>query len=85
MLLVLKKNYLFLERVEGRETERERNINVWLPLMHLLLGTCPTTQECALTGNQSGDSLFQRPVFNPLRHTSQGSVMLLILSEFKEV
>ena len=27
--------YLFLERGEGREKERERNINVWLPL------TCP--------------------------------------------
>ena len=26
--------YLFLERVEGREKERERNINVWLPLVH---------------------------------------------------
>ena len=27
--------YLFLEREEGREKERERNINVWLPLMHV--------------------------------------------------
>ena len=26
--------YLFLSRGEGREKERERNINVWLPLMH---------------------------------------------------
>ena len=26
--------YLFLERGEGREKERERNINVWLPLVH---------------------------------------------------
>ena len=29
--------YLFLERVEGKEKERERNINVWLP------PTCPPT------------------------------------------
>ena len=28
--------YLFLEREEGREKERERNINMWLPLMHHL-------------------------------------------------
>ena len=28
--------YLFLERGEGREKERERNINVWLPL------SCPS-------------------------------------------
>ena len=26
--------YLFLERGEGREKKKERNINVWLPLMH---------------------------------------------------
>ena len=41
--------YLFLERGEGWEKERERNINVWLPLARPLLGTWPTTQACALT------------------------------------
>ena len=35
---------LFLERGEGREKERERNINVWLSLAHPLLGIWPTTQ-----------------------------------------
>ena len=43
--------YLFLERGEGREKERERNINVWLPLACPLLGTWPVTQACALTGS----------------------------------
>ena len=43
--------YLFLERGEGREKERERNINVWLPLAFPLLGAWPATQACALTGN----------------------------------
>ena len=38
----------FLERGEGREKERERNINVWLPLTYPLLGTWPTTQACTL-------------------------------------
>ena len=40
--------YLFLERVEGKEKERERNIHVWFPLVHPLLvtwacnpGMCP--------------------------------------------
>ena len=49
----LKKGfiYLFLERGEGREIERERNISVWLPLVHSQLGTWPTTQANALTGN----------------------------------
>ena len=49
--------YLFLERGEVKEKEREKNINVWLPLMWPLLGTWPTTQACALTGNQTSDPL----------------------------
>ena len=27
--------YLFLETGEGKEKERERNVSVWLPLIHL--------------------------------------------------
>ena len=46
--------YLFLEREEGREKERERNISVWLPIMHPQLGTWPAPQTRALTGNQTG-------------------------------
>ena len=42
--------HLFLERWEGRGKERERNINQ-LPLVHPQLGTWPTTQAYALTGN----------------------------------
>ena len=43
--------YLFLEREEGWEKERKRDINVWLPLTRPPLGTWPATQTCALTGN----------------------------------
>ena len=43
--------YLFIFRERGREGKRERNINVWLPLAHPILGTWPAIQECALTGN----------------------------------
>ena len=43
--------YLFVERREGREKERERNVNVWLPFMCPSPGTWPTTQACALSGN----------------------------------
>ena len=46
--------YLFLER--RRKKERERNINVWLPLMCHPLGIWPTTQACALD-----QELNQRP------------------------
>ena len=37
--------YLLLERREWREKERERNINVWLPLVHPLLGTRPAPRH----------------------------------------
>ena len=53
--------YLFLERKEGKEKVRERNINVWLPLVHTLLGTWPSTQACALTENQTGHPLVCSP------------------------
>ena len=54
--------YLFLERGESREEEREKIINVWLSLACPLLGTWPATQACALTGNQTGNLLVLRPV-----------------------
>ena len=74
--------YLFLDREEGREKESERNINVWLPFTHPLRGTWPTTQACALTGNQTGDPLVRRLALNPLSHTSQGKKYILCISKF---
>ena len=59
--------FLFREGKE-REKEKERNISVWLPLARPLLGTWPTTQACALTGNQTGDLWVHRLVLNPLSH-----------------
>ena len=47
------KIYLVLDK-RGREGERERNINAWLPHTHQW-GTWPATQACALAGNQTGD------------------------------
>ena len=64
--------YLFLDRGEEREKERERNIIVWLPLVRPPLGTWTTTQECALSRNQASDPLVHRLALNPLSHTSQG-------------
>ena len=69
--------YLFLEREEGEEKERERNINVWLPLVCPLLGTWPAVQGCDLTGNRTSDPLVCRPALIPLRHTSLGLITTL--------
>ena len=66
--------YLFLEREEGREKGRARNISVWLLLPYPLLGTRPATQACALTGNRTSNPLVRRPMLNPLSHTCQGKV-----------
>ena len=68
LILTVKINYFLrflkkiLERWEGKE--RERNINVWLPLMCPQLGTWPATQACALTGNQTSDPLICRLALN---------------------
>ena len=64
--------YLFLDRGEKRKKERERNINVWLPLMHSQLGTSPATQAFTLTGNRTSGPLVGRLALSPLGHTSQG-------------
>ena len=66
--------YLFLERGEGREKERERNTIVWLSLVCPVLGTWPTTQACALTRIRTSDPLAHRPALIPPTHTSQGRV-----------
>ena len=72
---IFNKMYLFLERGEGSDKERERNINVWLPLTCPLLGTFPATHACAPTANPTGDPLICRPALNPLSHTSQGKLL----------
>ena len=72
------KIYLFLGRGEGREKEKGRIINVWLPLMHPHLGTWPATQACSLTRNQTSDPLVHRQALNPLSHTSQGYIVFYL-------
>ena len=59
-------------RKSGRETSVcERNIDQLTPTQPQL-GTWPTTQACALTGNQTSDLSVCRMMPNPLSHTSQG-------------
>ena len=74
-----KRFYLFFFREkEGREKERKRNINVWLPLVCSPLGAWPATQACGLIGNQTSDPLVCRLMLNLLSHTSQGRTWIFI-------
>ena len=52
--------------------KREKNINVWLPLEGLLLGTWPTIQACVLPRNRTSNPLVHWLALNPVNHTSQG-------------
>ena len=65
--------YLFLERGEGREKQRKRNISMSLPVVCPRLGPWPATQACALTENGTNDPFFCRPALNSLSHTIQVS------------
>ena len=80
-LFFLKILFIYLERREGKEKERERNINVWLPLMRPQLGTWPTTQACALTGNRTSNPSVHRPTLNPLSYTSQDIILFFLISK----
>ena len=68
--------YLYLERGEGREKERERNISVFAshvaPSGHLARtpGMCPDWES-----NQQ--HLDSQPMLNPLSYTSQGRFPIL--------
>ena len=70
---------LFLERGEGREKERERNINEWLPL------TCPPIGDPARNPGMRPDQesnqqlLVRRPALSPLSYTSQGQIFFIRL------
>ena len=79
VLFCFLRFYLFSFRERGREGERERNISVWLPLTCPPMGTWPTTEPCALTGNRTGNPMVQRLALNPLSHTSQGCLFLLFI------
>ena len=74
-----KKIYLIIFRDGGREGEREGEKHPCVVASHAsLLGTWPTTQACALTGNRTSDPLLYRLVLNPLSHTSHGFSFFLI-------
>ena len=65
------KIFFFSERCREGERKGDKHWSV-ASYIRPLLGTWPTTQAGALTGNQTGNLLGHRPVLNPLSHTNQG-------------
>ena len=58
--------YFYTEGKGGRKRGRETLMCCCPPPSAPLLGTCPTTQACALTGNGTDDPLVCSPALNPL-------------------
>ena len=77
---------LILERGEGREKERERNIDVrekhqlvtFFPI-RALTGTEPTTQACALTGNRTQEPCGLQNNAQPAEPHQLGPIFKLIV------
>ena len=62
--------YSFLERWEGRKREKHRCAS---NTSTSYLSHTPTTQACALTGNQTSDLSVHRLALNPLIHNGRSS------------
>ena len=74
------KDFIYLFFRQGKEGgKRERNISVWLLLMHSLLGTWPTTQACALDWELNWWPFGSQASTQPLSHTSQGCIFFSFL------
>ena len=68
-------NQLFLERGEGREKERERNINVRQKHSSVASGVPPTRDLACNPGrcpDWESNLLVHRPALSPLSHSSHG-------------
>ena len=99
MLFILSQNWplrtpisqflclFFFFREGEREGERERNINVWLPLVRSLMAqnlgmTWPATQACSLTGNQTSNPLVRRLVGTQSNQPHQPGLLSMSFSHF---
>ena len=76
--------YLFTFRERRKKGEREeekhpcgRDTSIGCLSHTPNLGTWPTSQAHALTGNRTDDPLVHRPALSPLSHTSQAELYTL--------
>ena len=74
--IFLKRFYSLIFREWERGRNREKETSMCVCHLSAPLGTWPTTQACAPTGNGTSDPLVHRPALNPLSHTGQGRLSL---------
>ena len=70
---------LFFREVKG-ERERGRNINMWLPLVHPLLGAWPAKQAYALDWESNWLHFDSQTTTQSLSHTSLGNHVVFIVN-----
>ena len=70
--------YLFIFRERGREGEKERNINVWLPLMWPPLGTWRSNPSMCPDWESNRQPFGLQPALNPLTYARQGGFFFFI-------
>ena len=71
LLIVLFKNFIYLFLEKGRDRKRERNINLWLPLLHHLLVAGPQPRHVHWLGIKPVTLCMQAST-QSTRHASQG-------------
>ena len=64
--------YLFLDRGEGREKEKKRNITVWLPLAYPAPGNLACNSGVCPDWESNQEPFGWQAGAQSLRHTSQG-------------
>ena len=87
VMISLRHNSLFLKILffleRGREGEREGETHQCVVASHAPpTGIWPATPGVC-PKNATGNPLVHRPVLNPLSHTSQGSISVILLCKYK--
>ena len=76
-IFFLKILFIFREGKGGTKRGRETSMCGCLVHAPYWGPAWPTTQACALTGDQTSNPLIRRLALNPLNHTSQGKTLFL--------
>ena len=74
-----KNSDLEYKEAKNNQPEEQENKRIALAGVAQWTECWPATQACALTRNQTSDTLVHRPALNPLNYTSQGPLSSFFL------